>query len=105
MLLCLLLSTPVLARGSTLSTGDLGSVATTSLAEDWAGTTGQLQPDLQTEAQTQAKVQREDATDTPTMITTSNYTGQSLTSISVRLNEDFYTVSTSFQLNVWSENG
>ena len=75
MLFCLLLSTLVLARGSTLSTEDLGSVATTPLAEDWPGTTGQLQPDLQTEAQTQAKVQTEDVTDTPTMITTSNYTG------------------------------
>lgn len=87
-LLCAL----VLAGGSTPSPEDPQSAAATPLPESWTGTTIQLQPDLQTEAQTQEALT---LTDAPTQSTTGNYTGESvrqspLIPISVSSHDDFY---------------
>ncbi|XP_029317509.1 uncharacterized protein LOC115028157 [Cottoperca gobio] len=70
MLLCPLLCAGVQAGGSTLSPEDLQSTAATSLPEDRTGTSIQLQPDLQTEAQMSTEALQ-------TASITSNYTGLS----------------------------
>ncbi|XP_076010422.1 uncharacterized protein LOC143003549 [Genypterus blacodes] len=67
-LLCHLLCTVVLVRGSTPNPADLQMSNTTS-PEDWTSTTIQLQPDLQTEAQTAKAAQTESPNPTR------NYTG------------------------------
>ncbi|KAM6895791.1 uncharacterized protein FYW49_019673 [Xenentodon cancila] len=80
-----LLCSIVLARGSTLSTENLQSTAGTSLPQDRVSTLIQLQPDLETEAQTPTEAptqtltesQTETLTEMQTQIITSNYSGLS----------------------------
>jgi len=102
MLLCPLFCYVVLVRGSTLSPDGLQSIAATSLPENWLSTTVQLQPDLETEAQTlteapteaqadalteaqtealtvaPTEAQTEALTEVQSQIITNNYTGQSI---------------------------
>ncbi|XP_028307149.1 sushi domain-containing protein 3 [Gouania willdenowi] len=72
MLLCPLLCTLVLVSGSTPSPKGDQSTAGTSLPDQWTSNTVQLQPDLQTEAQTEAT-----PTEPQTLSVTNNYTGLS----------------------------
>lgn len=80
LLLCLMLSGPVLAGGTSTPTNSPSPTATSPPRgeEDGAGTTTiMLQPDLQTEAQTDTPQTEEVVTDPPTQRTTGNYTGKS----------------------------
>uniref|UniRef100_A0A1A8RVB1 Sushi domain-containing protein n=1 Tax=Nothobranchius rachovii TaxID=451742 RepID=A0A1A8RVB1_9TELE len=86
MLLCTLLCTLVLVRGSTLSLED-SQLNGTSVPEDWASTTVPLQPDLQTEAQTEA------LTELQTQIITNNYTGLSCSPVLPPRRGSFYVES------------
>lgn len=79
LLLCLMLSVPALAGGSSTATNWPSPAATSSPQgeEDGAGTTViVLQPDLQTEAQTDPPQTEAATTDAPTQRTTGNYTGK-----------------------------
>ncbi|XP_045928002.1 sushi domain-containing protein 3 isoform X1 [Micropterus dolomieu] len=93
MLLCPVFCTLVLARGSTLSPEDSQSTAATSLLEDWTGSTIQLQPDLQTEAEGPTEAQTEALTDMPTQSTTRNYTGLSCIPVMPPRRGSFYVES------------
>ncbi|KAG7496796.1 hypothetical protein JOB18_025125 [Solea senegalensis] len=99
LLLLLLLFEPllcalVLGEGSTLSTQDTQSNNTESLPEEWTGTTIQLQPDLQTEAETPTEALTESLTGTvaeiQTQSITSNYTGLSCTPVLPPRRGSFY---------------
>lgn len=79
LLLCLMLSAPALAGGLSTPTNWPSLAATSSPQgeEDGAGTTViVLQPDLQTEAQTDTPQTEAATTDAPTQRTTGNYTGR-----------------------------
>lgn len=79
LLLCLMLSGPVLAAGSSTPTNWPSPAATSppQAEEDGAGTTViVLQPDLQTEAQTDTLQTEAATTEAPTQRTTGNYTGK-----------------------------
>lgn len=77
MLLCPLLCSLVLVRGSTLISEDPQLTGAT-LMEDWASATVPLQPDLQTEAQAPTEAPTEALAEMQTQIITSNYTGRSI---------------------------
>ncbi|KAM4569299.1 uncharacterized protein PAE49_008831 isoform 1-T2 [Odontesthes bonariensis] len=117
MLLCPLFCYLVMARGSTLSPDGLQSIAATSLPEDWLSTTVQLQPDLETEAQTlteaptegqadalteaqtealtvaPTEAQTEALTEVQTQIITNNYTGLSCVPVIPPRRGSFYVES------------
>lgn len=79
LLLCLMLSGPVLAGGSSTPTNWPSPAGTSPAQEDRyvTGTTViELQPDLQTEAQTDTPQTEPGTTEAPTQRTTSNYTGK-----------------------------
>lgn len=65
-----------------LSPEDSQSTVAPSPPENWTGTAIQLQPDLQTETQMPTEAQTEAQTEAlQTQSTTSNYTGQSATTL------------------------
>lgn len=113
LLLCLMLSGPVLAGGTSTPTNSPSPTATSPPRgeEDGAGTTTiMLQPDLQTEAETDTPQTEEAVTDPPTQRTTGNYTGLSCVPVLPPRRGSFYVesgtgVSVGSVLTFWCREG